>query len=146
LGVAGSVYDSSNAPLVGVIHELPLPKVSYLNPATPNFRSWNPLNENDLDEVFTFLVSEPEHQNNGTLAGRANEQLANTLRSPWWRASRSGGWIFNGYKGVSVKPNSLRTDSEGKVIKYESPRGVGNQQIFIPRVCVRVGRIIATKI
>jgi hypothetical protein len=103
-----------------------------------NFRSWNPLNENDLDEVFTLLVSEPEHRNNGTLAGRANEQLANTLRS--------GGWIFNGYKGVSVKPNSPRTDSEGKVIKYESPRGVGNQQIFIPRVCVRVGRIIATKI
>jgi hypothetical protein len=39
-GVAGSVCDSSNMlslePLVGVIHELPLPKVSYLNPATPN--------------------------------------------------------------------------------------------------------------
>jgi putative DNA primase/helicase len=103
-----------------------------------NFRSWNPLNENDLDEVFTLLVSEPEHRNNGTLAGRANEQLANTLRS--------GGWIFDGYKGVSVKPNSPRTDLEGKVIKYESPRGAGNQQIFIPRVCVRVGRIIATKI
>jgi putative DNA primase/helicase len=111
-----------------------------------NFRSWNPENENDLDEVFTLLVSEPEHRNNGTLAGRANEQLANTLRPPWWRASRSGGWIFNGYKGVSVKPNSPRTDSEGKVIKYESPRGVGNQQIFIPCISARVGRIIATKI
>jgi hypothetical protein len=39
VGVAGSVYDSSNRgslePLVGVIHELPLPKVPYLNPATP---------------------------------------------------------------------------------------------------------------
>jgi hypothetical protein len=46
-----------------------------------NFRSWNPENENDLDEVFTFLVPEPEYRNNGTLAGRANEQLANTLRS-----------------------------------------------------------------
>jgi putative DNA primase/helicase len=103
-----------------------------------NFRSWNPGDENDLDEVFTLLVPEPEHRNNGTLAGRANERLANTLRS--------GGWIFDGYKGVSVKPNSPRTDSEGKVIKYESPRGVGNQQIFIPCVCVRVGRIIATKI
>jgi hypothetical protein len=38
-GVAGSVYDRSAIrslePLVGVIHELPLPKVSYLNPATP---------------------------------------------------------------------------------------------------------------
>jgi putative DNA primase/helicase len=30
--------------------------------------------------------------------------------------------------------------------QYESPRGVGNQQLFIPRVCVSVGRIIATKI
>lgn len=52
-----------------------------------NFRSWNPSNENDLDEVFTLLVSEPEHQNNGTLAGRANEQLANTLRSGGWRTA-----------------------------------------------------------
>jgi Domain of unknown function (DUF3854) len=103
-----------------------------------NFRSWNPSNENDLDEVFTLLVSEPEHQNNGTLAGRSQNDLANTLRS--------GGWMFEGYKGISVKPNSPRTNSEGKVIKYESPRGVGNQQIFIPRVSVRVGHIIATKI
>jgi hypothetical protein len=42
LGVAGSVYDLSNMQslesLVGVIHELPLPKVSYLNPAMPGFK------------------------------------------------------------------------------------------------------------
>lgn len=103
-----------------------------------NFRSWNPLNENDLDEVFTLLVSEPEHRNNGTLAGRANEQLANILRS--------GGWIFEGHTGISVKPNSPRNNSEGKIIKYESPRGVGNQQIFVLRVSVRVGQMIANKI
>ena len=106
--------------------------------AALNFRSWNPENENDLDYVFTQLVSEPQHRNNGTLAGHANEQLANILRS--------GGWQFEGDKGVSVKPNSPRTNSEGKVIKYESPRGAGNQQIFIPRIPVRVGNIIATKI
>jgi hypothetical protein len=103
-----------------------------------NFRSWNPENENDLDEVFIQLVLEPEHRNNGTLAGPANQQLANILRS--------GGWIFKGYKGISVKPNSPRTNSEGKVIKYESPRGVGNQQIFITRISVRVGHLIASKI
>ena len=103
-----------------------------------NFRSWNPSNENDLDEVFTSLISEPEHRNNGTLAGHANEQLANILRS--------GGWMFNGKKGISVKPNSPRKNAEGKIIKYESPRGVGNQQIFIPRVSVRVGHKIVTKL
>jgi hypothetical protein len=103
-----------------------------------NFRSWNPENEDDLDEVFTFLVSEPKHRNNGKLAGRANEQLANILRS--------GGWIFEGHTGISVKPNSPRTNSDGKIIKYESPRGVGNQQIFVPRVSVRVGHMIANKI
>jgi putative DNA primase/helicase len=54
--------------------------------ATLNFRTWNPLNENDLDEVFTVLVAEPEHRNNGTLTGRSQNDLANTLRS--------GGWIF----------------------------------------------------
>ena len=59
---------------------------------------------------------------------------------------RSGGWIFKGCKGISVKPNSHRTNSDGKVIKYESPRGVGNQQIFIPRISVRVGHMIAAKI
>ena len=42
--------------------------------AALNFRAWNPLNENDLDEVFTLLVSEPEHRNNGTLAGRSADR------------------------------------------------------------------------
>jgi len=64
--------------------------------------------------------------------------LANTLRS--------GGWIFDGYKGISVKPNSPGKNAEGKIIKYESPRGAGNQQIFIPRVSVRVGHKIASKL
>jgi hypothetical protein len=63
-----------------------------------NFRTWNPLDENDLDEVFTLLVPEPEHRNNGTLAGRSQNDLANTLRG--------GGWIFEGHQGVCVKPDS----------------------------------------
>ena len=37
--------------------------------AVLNFRSWIPDNENDLDEVFTLLIIEPEHRNNGTLSG-----------------------------------------------------------------------------
>ena len=63
--------------------------------AALNFRTWNPFNENDLDEVFGLLVSEPEHRNNGTLAGRSANDLANTLRS--------GGWIFEGHMGVDRK-------------------------------------------
>jgi putative DNA primase/helicase len=106
--------------------------------AALNFRTWNPFNENDLDDVFTLLVLEPEHRNNGTLAGRSANDLANTLRS--------GGWIFEGYMGVSVKPDSPRKNAEGKVIKYESPRGTGNQQLFVPRVSVRVASEIARKL
>jgi putative DNA primase/helicase len=106
--------------------------------AALNFRTWNPFNDNDLDEVFTLLVLEPEHRNNGTLAGRSANDLANTLRS--------GGWIFEGYLGVSVKPDSPRKNAEGKVIKYESPRGTGNQQLFVPRVSVRVASEIARKL
>jgi putative DNA primase/helicase len=106
--------------------------------AALNFRTWNPFNDNDLDDVFTLLVEEPTHRNNGTLAGRSQNDLANTLRAE--------GWIFEGYLGVSVKPNSPRKNAEGKVIKYESPRGAGNQQLFVPRVSVRVAAEIARKL
>jgi putative DNA primase/helicase len=106
--------------------------------AALNFRTWNPFNDNDLDDVFGLLVPEPEHRNNGTLAGRSQNDLANTLRS--------GGWIFEGYMGVSVKPDSPRKNAEGKVIKYESPRGTGNQQLFVPRVSVRIASEIARKL
>jgi putative DNA primase/helicase len=106
--------------------------------AALNFRTWNPFNDNDLDDVFGLLVPEPEHRNNGTLAGRSQNDLANTLRS--------GGWIFQGYIGVSVKPDSPRKNAEGKVIKYESPRGTGNQQLFVPRVSVRIASEIARKL
>ena len=106
--------------------------------AALNFRSWNPLDENSLDDVFTLLITEPQHRNNGTLAGRSANDLANVLRS--------GGWIFEGYRGVSIKPDSPRRNAEGKVIKYESPRGAGNQQLFIPRLSVRAGLAIASKL
>jgi putative DNA primase/helicase len=105
--------------------------------AAINFRTWNPLDENDLDEVFTLLVAEPEHRNNGTLAGRSQNDLANTLRS--------GGWIFQGHKGVSVKPDLPRKNADGKEIKYESPRGAGNQQLFVPHVSIRIADRIMEK-
>ena len=98
-----------------------------------NFRSWNPSNENDLDEVFTLLVLEPRHQNNGTLAGLANKQLANTLRS--------GGWIFVGYKGISVKPNSPRKSTEGKIIKMECGDGEIMSRICLERSRKTIGEI-----
>jgi putative DNA primase/helicase len=106
--------------------------------AAINFRTWNPLDENDLDEVFTLLVAEPEHRNNGTLAGRSQNDLANTLRS--------GGWIFQGHKGVSVKPDLPRKNADGKEIKYESPRGTGNQQLFVPHVSIRIADRIMEKV
>ena len=86
-----------------------------------NFRAWNPEDENELDEVFTLLIPDPKHNNNGTLSGTSQNQLAAIFRS--------GGWIFEGYKGICIKPNTPRNDKEGKVIKYESPRGTGTQQI-----------------
>jgi Domain of unknown function (DUF3854) len=103
-----------------------------------NFRCWNPLNDNDLDDVFTLLIAEPEHRNNSTLAGRSQNDLANTLRS--------GGWIFEGHQGVSVKPASPRKNADGKIIKYESVRGAGNQQLFVPRVSIRLAAEIAQKL
>jgi putative DNA primase/helicase len=106
--------------------------------AALNFCSWNPNNENELDEVFDLLIAAPQHLNNGTLAGRSQNELANVLRG--------GGWIFEGYRGVSVKPDSPRKNAEGKIIKYESPRGMGNQQLFVPRISVRAGLAIATKL
>jgi putative DNA primase/helicase len=103
-----------------------------------NFRSWNPLDENDLDDAFVLLIAEPQHRNNGTLAGRSANELANVLRA--------GGWVFEGYRGVSIKPDSPRRNVDGKVIKYESPRGTGNQQLFVPQLSVRAGLAIASKL
>jgi Domain of unknown function (DUF3854) len=110
--------------------------------AALNFRSWIPDNENDLDEAFTLLIEEPDHNNNGTLAGKSQNKLSNALRS--------GGWIFEGYKGVCVKPNSPRKvkDENGKWkdIRYESPRGKGKLQLLVPRISVRAGLEIVSKL
>jgi predicted P-loop ATPase len=110
--------------------------------AALNFRSFDGSNENDVEEAFTLLVEGPDHNNNGTLAGKPQNDLANTLRS--------GGWIFDGYKGVCVKPNSPRKvkDENGKDkdIKYESPRGQGKLQLLIPRISVRAGLEIVSKL
>ena len=110
--------------------------------AALNFRSFDGTNDNDIDEAFTLLIEEPDHNNNGTLAGKSPNDLANALRS--------GGWIFEGYKGGCVKTNSPRKvkDENGKEkdIKYESPRGYGKLQLFIPHVSVRAGIEIASKL
>lgn len=104
--------------------------------AALNLQSFDGNDENELDEVFTLLIPEPEHNNNGTLSGKSQNDLANALRS--------GGWFFKGHIGISAKPNSPRKDKDGKVIKYESPRGAGTVQLFVPRVSVRVADSIAS--
>jgi predicted P-loop ATPase len=110
--------------------------------AALNFRSFDGSNEDELDGAFTLLIEEPDHNNNGTLAGKSQKDLANTLRA--------GGWIFEGYKGICVKPNLPRKgkDENGKEkdIKYESPRGQGKLQLLIPRISVRAGLEIVSKL
>ena len=92
----------------------------------PNFWSFDGSDENERDQVFSLLKPEPEHNNNGTLSGTSQQELANILRG--------GGWVFEGHSGVSVKLDSPRSDRDGKTIKYESVRGNGNQQLFMPHV------------
>jgi hypothetical protein len=110
--------------------------------AALNFPSFDGSNEDELDEAFTLLIEKPDHNNNGTLAGKSQNELAKALRS--------GGWMFKGYKGVCVKPNSPRKvkDENGKWkdIRYESPRGKGKLQLLIPRISVRAGLEIASKL
>jgi Domain of unknown function (DUF3854) len=106
-----------------------------------NFRSFDGENENAIDEAFTLLIEEPDHNNNGTLAGKSQNDLANVLRG--------GGWFFKGHRGICIKPNFPRKvkDENGKEkdVKYESPRGEGKLQLFIPRVSWAIGRKIAAK-
>ncbi len=105
--------------------------------ANLNFRSFDGEDENAIDEAFTILIEEPNHNNNGTLSGKSPNDLANALRG--------GGWIFQGHYGLCIKPNNSRKDKEGKVIKYESPRGTGSLQLFIPHVSIGVAEAIAAK-
>jgi putative DNA primase/helicase len=102
--------------------------------AALNFWSFEGADENELDQVFSRLKIEPEHNNNGTLSGKSQNELANILRG--------GGWVFEGHLGTCVKLDSPRVVDE-KAIKYESVRGSGNQQLYIPHVSVRAARAIA---
>lgn len=122
--------------------------------AAHNFRSFEPsTNPNDtgseyeLDEIFCILIDEPIHLNNGGLSGKSQQELVNTLHG--------GVWVFEGHKGKNVKPDEPRKGKQKKVIsdefkleveqkyiKYESVRGKGNQQVFIPHVSVRVATLI----
>jgi putative DNA primase/helicase len=124
-----------------------------------NFRSIEPFTnphdsgaEYELDGVFCILIDDPIHNNNGTLSGSAQQNLANTLNS-------DDNWLFEGFKGKSVKPNNprkgkqkkvinelLKLEIEQKFIKYESVRGKGNQQVFVPHVTVRVALLIDSNV
>ncbi len=106
--------------------------------AALNFWSFEGNDENELDQVFNRLKLEPEHNNNGTLSGKSQNELANSLRG--------GGWMFEGHSGTSVKLNSPRSNADGKVIKYESVRDSGNQQLFIPKVTVKMGFATAKRL
>jgi putative DNA primase/helicase len=44
--------------------------------AALNFRSFDGEDENELDEAFLLLKEEPDHNNNGTLAGKPQNDLA----------------------------------------------------------------------
>jgi putative DNA primase/helicase len=103
--------------------------------ANLNFWSFDGNDEGELDQVFSRLKLDPEHNNNGTLSGKSQQELANILRG--------GGWVFEGHLGIIVKLNNPRKDKDGKPIKYESGRG--NQQIFVPHVSVRTSQEIAKK-
>jgi putative DNA primase/helicase len=103
--------------------------------AALNFWSFEGNDENELDQVFSRLKLEPEHNNNGTLSGKSQQELANILYC--------GGWVFEGHLGTSVKLNKPRVGDDGKTIKYESVRGSGNQQLFVPHISVRASRAIA---
>jgi hypothetical protein len=109
--------------------------------AALNFWSFDGTDENELDQVFSRLKLEPEHNNNGTLSGKTQQELSNILYG--------GGWVFEGHSGVCVKLNSPRKgkDEDGKeeVIKYESVRGKGNLQLFVPKVTFKIGLEIASK-
>jgi hypothetical protein len=104
--------------------------------AALNFRSFDGNDDNDLDKVFTQIIEEPTHNNNGTLSGKSQNDLANVIRG--------GGWIFEGYRGICIKPDNPRKNNEGKIIRYESPRSQG-QQLFIPKVSIKAGKAIASK-
>jgi energy-coupling factor transporter ATP-binding protein EcfA2 len=106
--------------------------------ADRNFRSFDGEDENEREEAFLLVKDDPQHNNNGTLSGTSQNDLANTLYS--------GCWAFQGHKGVCVKPNSPRKNKDGKVIKYESPRGAGNQQLFIPHVTARLAILIDSNV
>lgn len=106
-----------------------------------NFRSWDANSEIDRDDVFSLIVPDPKYRNNGTLSGSSQNNLANILHG--------GGWLYEGFMGVSMKPDCPRDfvdklTGKTKTIKYESVRGC--QQLFVPRVSIRAAITIASKL
>jgi putative DNA primase/helicase len=106
-----------------------------------NFTSFDAIEGSEdspaIEEAFLLLIPEPKHSNNNTLAGTSQQELAAILRS--------GGWFFKGHIGACVKPDEPRTNDKGKVVKYESPRGKGALQLFVPHVSAKSVLAIGTK-
>lgn len=132
--------------------------------ANLNFSSFDGSDENELDEVFSLLIEDPKRNNNGIPSGTSQQELINAIYG--------GGWLFRGQTGTSVKldsPRKRRTavkDKDGKnvyegdkikyeyvikdgkpeIIKYESVRGSGNQQLFVPHVSFGASKLIQAQI
>lgn len=109
--------------------------------AALNFRSWDANSEIDRDDVFSLIIPDPKYRNNGSLSGNSQNNLANILYG--------GGWLYEGFMGVSMKPNCPREfvdklTGKTKTIKYESVRGC--QQLFVPRVSILAAVAIAAKL
>jgi putative DNA primase/helicase len=102
--------------------------------ANNNFYSLDVGDEEAANLLSEELNIEIDHNNNGFPSGTSTQKLVNALLS--------GGWGFEGHKGTSIKLDSPRT-VDGKIIKYESVRGKGNQQLFIPNVSVQQALDIA---
>jgi putative DNA primase/helicase len=118
-------------------------EASAINQVTANNNFYSidtvdPTNENDFDEIVEKLNIEIEHTNNGMPSGKRNQDICNAVMS--------GMLVFQGDSGINVKPNSPRKNSDGKIVKYESVRGKGNQQLFIPNVSFNQSLAIARSV
>ena len=95
--------------------------------------------ESGSEEGANYLIEklniEIDHTNNGMPSGQYAQKLVNAMMS--------GGWGFEGHRGMCVKLNTPLT-LNGKEAKYLSVFGKGNLQLFIPHVSVKKGLDIAT--
>lgn len=105
--------------------------------ANLNFYSLQSGDEEGANFLYETLNIEIDHTNSGMPAGQYAKKLVNALMS--------GSWGFEGYRGVCAKLDSL-LKLNGKEAKYLSVFGKGNLQLFIPKVTIKIGLKIATKL